>query len=346
MHTDSNGTTGARTWQDPAWRADALGWAVEQLAGTGRALDGEPEQPHVRPWSTAFRLPLAGGGAAWLKSVGSGSAHEPALAEALGRWTPERVLRPIAVDPGRRLLLLPDGGRTLRAAGATDLGAWEAMLRDHARLQIALVPHADALLQLGVPDHRPQRLPELVGDLLADDDAQLAGRDGGLPAHHRARVLAGLGDQARACRQLADGCIPSTLQHDDLHDANVFVGDGRHRFFDWGDSSVSHPFLTLLVPPRFAARVLELPAGDPALFRLRDAYLDEWRDFGPHRVLQELCDLALRVAPLQRALTWRRILRGVHADERVEWAVHVPRWTAEHLAPGPLPPAPPALRRD
>ncbi|WP_347060525.1 hypothetical protein ABC795_08295 [Blastococcus sp. HT6-30] len=44
----------------------------------------------------------------------------------------------------------------------------------------------------------------------------------------------------------------------------------------------------------------------------------------------------LRVGPLQRALTWRRILRGVHADERAEWNGQVPGWTAEHLAPGPL----------
>ena len=335
MRTDSSGTTGVATWQDPQWRRGALDWAAEQLARTGRQPVSDPEQPHVRPWSTAFRLRLADGGVAWLKSVGTGSAHEPPLADALGRWAPEHVLRAIAVDRERRLLLLPDGGRTLRAAGSADPGAWEAMLRDHARLQIALVPHADALLALGVPDHRPERLPGLVEDLLADDDAQLTGRDGGLAPGDRARVLAGLGDYVRACTDLAAGGVPASLQHDDLHDGNVFVGDGRHRFFDWGDSSVSHPFLTLLVPLRFAARVLELPYGDRRLFRLRDAYLDQWLDFGAAEELREHCAMALRVGPLQRALTWRRILRGIHPDERARWADAVPGWTVGHLAPGP-----------
>ena len=51
--------------------------------------------------------------------------------------------------------------------------------------------------------------------------------------------------------------------------------------------------------------------------------------------LREQAELALPVTPLQRALTWRRILRGVHPDERAEWQDSVPGWTAEYLRPGP-----------
>ena len=82
--------------------------------------------------------------------------------------------------------------------------------------------------------------------------------------------------------------------------------------------------------------MLELPNGHPVLLRLRDAYLDEWRDHGTREELREQCALALQVGPLQRALTWRRILRGVHSAERTEWAASVPGWTAEHLEPGAL----------
>ncbi|MCF6508279.1 aminoglycoside phosphotransferase family protein [Blastococcus sp. MG754426] len=329
--------TGTRTWRDPGWRAAALGWAAGQLERAGLVPGGEPEQPHVRAWSTAFRIPLRGGEAVWLKAVGPGSAQEPVLAEALAVRVPERVLVPLAVDRGRRLLLLPDGGPTLREAGA-DLAAWTAMLVAHARLQAEVADHADGLVALGVPDHRPERLPALVADLLADGDAQQAGRPDGLAPEVRARVLAGTGRYAAACRELADGGVPATVQHDDLHDGNVFAGGGGYRFFDWGDASISHPFLVLLVVLRFAGQVLDLSPGHPALFRLRDAYLDQWLDHGTPAELRELCDQALHVAPLQRALTWRRILRGVHEAERTEWAGAVPGWTAEHLAPGPLAP--------
>ena len=96
----------------------------------------------------------------------------------------------------------------------------------------------------------------------------------------------------------------------------------------------------LLVALRVAGQALELPNGHPVLLRLRDSYLDVWRDHGSPQHLREQCDLALQVGPLQRALTWRRILRGVHADEVGEWADAVPGWTAEHLAPSTLSAAP------
>ena len=329
-------TTGIATWQDPVWRASAVRWAAEQLADRGIALDGEPEQPHVYAWSTALRLPVDGG-AVWLKSVGPGSAHEPALAAALGRWVPDHVLAPLAVHPGRRLMLLPDGGQTLRATGgAESADAWEAMLRDYACLQLELAPRAEEMVGLGVPDARLDRLPELVRDLLADDESLLLDRPDGLASDVRDRVRADHRGYADACRRLADLGIPATLQHDDLHDANVFVTDGRHRFFDWGDAVVAHPFLSLLVTLRVAQRALGVPNGDAVLLRLRDAYLDLWQEHGTVASLREQVDLALRIGPLQRALTWRRILRGVHPAERAEWQDSVPGWTAEYLEPGPL----------
>ncbi|TFV65672.1 UNVERIFIED_ORG: aminoglycoside phosphotransferase family protein [Bacillus sp. AZ43] len=339
MITDLTGTS---TWQDAAWRTAALDWAAAELARAGCRLDGEPEQVHVRIWSTAFRLPLRGGGVAWLKSVGAGSAQEPPLAEALGRWVPEHVLVPLAAHRERRLLLLPDGGPTLRDRGADDPSAWAAMLADYARLQIALAPHAVEMVALGVPDHRPELLPHLVEGLLADDEAQLVGRPGGLTDEARGRLAGTRAEYVEACRGLAQGPIPATLQHDDLHDANVFAGGGRHRFFDWGDASVAHPFVSLLVALRMAGRMLAVGNGDPVLHRLRDAYLEVWEDFGDSRILRDQCALALRVAPLARALTWRRILRGVIPEERAEWADSVPGWTAEQLSPGPLAVAPAA----
>lgn len=340
---DVEGTAGIVTWTDPDWRAAAMDWAAVELGRAGRTLDGEPEQPHVYPWSTAFRLPVRGG-RVWLKSVAPGSAHEPALSAALGRWVPRTVLVPLAVDPERRLMLLPDGGRTLRDVGGDTLvEAWESMLSNYARLQIDLVSHAGEMLALGVPDHRPDRLPELAADLLADDDALLTGRPGGIATDVRERVAGDLGRHAELCARLVDGGVPVTIQHGDLHGANVFVSGNRHRFFDWGDASVSHPFLSLLVPLRMAARALGQANGSPVLLRLRDAYLDAWRAHGSPQELREQCDLALRVGPLERALTWRRILRGIHPGERVQWQDAVPGWTAEHLEPGTLAPA---RRRD
>ncbi len=333
---DAPDLTGAATWRDPAWREPALAWAHERLAEHARTVVGPPEQVHVRAWSTAIRIPTDGG-AVWLKSVGAGSAQEPPLAVALGRWVPGRVLVPLGADAGRRLLLLPDGGTTLRASGRGGaVEAWEALLADSARLQVEVVAHAEEMVGLGVPDARSERLPGLVAGLLADDDALLAGSPDGIDPALRERLRGSLAEHAELCRALAAGPVPASLQHDDLHDGNVFVAGDGHRFFDWGDASLSHPFLGLLVPLRVAAAALGLPPGSPALLRLREAYLGPWRAFAEAPVLRELTGLALRIAPLERALTWHRILRGVLPEERAEWQASVPGWLAQSVGPGPL----------
>jgi hypothetical protein len=330
--------TGVATWEDPGWRAGAVEWAAGELDRLGLAPAGEPEQPHVRPWSTVVRLPVRGG-AVWLKSVGSGSAQEPALLADLAGWVPGRVLPPLAVDATRRLMLLPDGGPTLRATAASSAAEWEAMVAAYAQLQMDLVPHVDEMLAVGVPDLRPARLPQLVRDLLEDDDAMLLDRPEGLTTAVRERIAAELATYAEDCRRLDEARIPASLQHDDLHDNNVFAGPAGLRFFDWGDATVSHPFLSLLVPLRAAARALDVPSGDPVLFRLRDAYLEPWSAYGTAAELRDLCGVALRIGPPGRALTWRRILLGIHPAERAEWADSVPGWMAEYLEPGSLAPA-------
>jgi aminoglycoside phosphotransferase (APT) family kinase protein len=49
------------------------------------------------------------------------------------------------------------------------------------------------------------------------------------------------------CDALAAHGLPETIQHDDLHDGQVYVRDGRYLLLDWGDACISHPFFTLSV---------------------------------------------------------------------------------------------------
>jgi aminoglycoside phosphotransferase (APT) family kinase protein len=69
------------------------------------------------------------------------------------------------------------------------------------------------------------------------------------------------------CELAAHG-VPETVQHDDLHTANVDAKGGRLRLLDWGDASVSHPFASLLVTFRFLEERNRLPPDDPWFTRL------------------------------------------------------------------------------
>ncbi|MGW3464289.1 aminoglycoside phosphotransferase family protein, partial [Streptomyces olivaceoviridis] len=162
-------------WERGAWRAAALDWVAGHLTAHGLRAEGAL-RVRLRPWSVLVRVPVGGRGdaggpaAVWFKANPRASAFEGPLADALARWVPDHVLRPLAVDAERGWALLPDGGDLFRTVldrepvGPRD---WEALLRQYARMQHALVPHASAIERLGVPAARTPGLPEVFDRLLA-----------------------------------------------------------------------------------------------------------------------------------------------------------------------------------
>ena len=128
------------------------------------------------------------------------------------------------------------------------------------------------------------------------------------------------------CERLAASPLPPSLDHNDLHDRNVLVGeDGGLRYYDWGDSVVAHPFAAMLVPLDLVRRAARARAG---FVRARDAYLDVFADRGPRTELAETLTLACRVATIARALTWHRALQAAREQgEEVD-----PAWAGAPLA--------------
>src|SRR3954453_3858167 len=144
-------------------------------------------------------------------------------------------------------ILMHDAGRRLRELirPTRNMRPWLAVLPRYAELQIELARRAPDLLALGVPDRRLQVLPTLYESLLADVDVLRIDRAPGLTRGQYERLLDLTPRVAELCERLAEYRIPETLNHGDLNDGNVFVGDGSPVFIDWGDGCVSHPFYSL-----------------------------------------------------------------------------------------------------
>ena len=280
-------------WTDPGWLAGAEAWIGERAE-----VIGELDQFHVRPWSTVIRVPTPGEDL-YFKAVGKGFLFEPALSAQLFELAPDRVTALVDTDLDRGWMLMRDAGSRLRGVvlSAADLHHWEAALPRYAELQIAAAPLADELLALGVPDSRLSVLPGQLRAVLASPVR-------GLTPDEQERAMAVLPEFETMCRELAAYGIPETIQHDDLHDGQVFLDDGRYRFFDWGDSCVSHPFHSLTVTLRATAAKLDLEPGGPEVLRLRDVYLEPFGD------LSEAADLAYRTGTIGRALAWHRFVHG------------------------------------
>jgi hypothetical protein len=295
-------------WSTPAWLAAATAWIDERLAAVGAARTGSVEQPRLRPWATLLRAPTTGGDV-WMKAGGPGTDFEAGLYELLHRLVPDHVLTPIAVDADRGWVLLPDGGATLgvRLEGERLTRALCAALAQYAELQRAVAEHADALLALGLQDMRPAALPERFEEALAVGAAGATAED--RPLLDRLERLRPA--VAGWCETLQASSLSASVDHNDLHERNVLVGDrGSYRFYDWGDSVVAHPFASLLLPLSMQ------PAGD--VDRLRDAYLSAWLDLAPHAELVATLELACHTGKIARALTWARATQ--HASPGDEWA--------------------------
>jgi hypothetical protein len=277
-------------WTSPEWLSEATAWIREHAD-----VAGDIEQPHVRPWSTVLRVPTTEGDL-YFKAVSAVHRYEAALTWLLAEKQPDRVAEVVAVDAERGWMLMRDGGTRLRELIETraDLHHWERLLPDYAQLQIEVAPQAETLVELGVPDERLAVLPDHFRELLAT-------RPKGLTSDEHQRLTDAVPRVDDLCRELAGYGIPETIQHDDLHDGQVFVRNGHYRVFDWGDSCVSHPFHTLTVTLRMIAWQRDLEPGGRELQRLRDAYLE------PFGLLQSAADLAYRTGTIARSLAWGRM---------------------------------------
>jgi Phosphotransferase enzyme family len=249
-----------------------------------------------RPWAMIAKVPTADG-LLWFKENRAQTRGETFLLEALAKWAPDDVLTPIATDHARGWSLQPDGGPTI---DRPDAATWERLLSRHADLQRRLTVRTPDMLDAGIPDQRPESLMDVFDRLPVPDE-----------------VLALRPVLVAQCAELAASAIPASLQHDDLHGANVFVSG---KFFDWGDASVSHPFGVLLISLRVAAEQL----GDSVSARLRDAYLEAWSDLADRRALRRDVELATHLGKIGRALAWQRSL--VSAEDWAEYGDAIPRW--------------------
>jgi len=224
------------------------------------------------PWSTVWRTPDG----LWRKRCKASWRFEAPLTVALASRWPDRVAE--VVDHGDDWLLTRDAGTQI----AEDDPLWPDVMRSYAELQQGEAAHADEHVAAGVPDLRLAALPARYAQLLDE-----------------------LGDErlrrfeprfAELCVELAARGVPETIQHDDLHQFNVYVRDGRPRILDWGDSSVGHPYFSLVATLRHV--------DDRGI---TDAFLDAWGGD------EETLALALRVGRIAHTFKLRPL--GVPDDD-------------------------------
>jgi hypothetical protein len=319
-------------WHNPNWLPTISAWITAQLDHHSIRITGPISQPHERPWATVLQIPTSAG-TYFCKAVTPLLAHEVVLSAALATWHPSKTLPPLAIERKQHWMLMPSGGTQLREIirADRDLGHWEALLPRYAEMQIAMAAREQELLALGLPDRRLSTLNTAYQHLLNKHAALPIDQPDRLSAAELQQLRDHISRLTTRCEQLGAVGIPASLHHGDLHDGNILVEQQQYRFFDWGDSCLAHPFVslrTVFVSIEFS---LGLAEDAPEFERLRQAYLEPWATGRSSAELRTALTLAEPIAAICGALGWDRVISGIATPLQAAYTAPVPNLLREFL---------------
>lgn len=318
-------------WTQGDWLARVTEWVEDQLNLLGIWIQGPIEVRHMRAWSAFASVPTSQG-TVYFKAPAPNHRYEAALTQLLARERPDCIPQVLAVESDSGWFLTADAGSIVREQinSVGDLLHWHSILPLYAEMQIELAYMLPEFLWTGAPDRRLAQLPGLFDSLLEDTESLRVGRSKGLTVDEYDRLGNLRPYVADLCRALGDLALPEGICHEEVHDANVVVRDGRYSFTDWSDSSVSHPFHTMLVTIRSAAHRLGLDEYGPEMMDLRDRYLESWTDFQPMESLQSAFPIAYKLAMITRSLSYQQTLGHLPERYRIE-NDSIPGWLQDFL---------------
>ena len=312
-------------WLDSGFRRQAMAWVTDQLAARHMRLTSEIA--HVKSSFVGWIAHAdTDAGRIFFKAAPGVYCREMAITAMLSAWQPEYIPRPLAIDMDRQWMLTREVyGPTLTEVERAE--TWEDALRCYARLQRAsissLVRHPNSPLY----DYRPEALSDGIDWMVAKLEPLQQGYhesldDGEIHALREAAPLL-----KALCRQVADGGIPSALEHGDLHPGNIRITEHGPVFLDWAWSSITHPFLSLSL----LLHERKIPVGlREERHRLLRAYLDEWTNLAPAASLEALARLVDRWRVIHYAVgdaEWVAAIRQqlgeepMHEDSYLAWTL-------------------------
>ena len=312
-------------WHSSEFREELSDWVTE-VVGAPTSL----EPVRDVPWSTVWRA-VTQQGVFYAKQNTPLQAFEAGLVGVLAEIAPNQVVSVTAIDQERGLLLTPDHGVVLGDAVGqlSEDAAVELACRvagAGASLQREVAPHAERLVAAGLVPLGPLDVVSYVERRLEDFAGLPLGDPRALSTEAAARVQEFLPRLADQCEELAAIGLPLTLQHNDLHQHNVFDVDGELRFFDFGDALLSDPLAALSVPLGGLAHRLGCSIGDPRVQRVADAALERWTDVAPSTALRAVLPAALRLGRLGRCESWIRCLASMNEAELGEYGDAASYW--------------------
>ena len=199
----------------------------------------------------------------------------------------------------------------------------EALAR-YAQLQLDVADDSDAFVAGGVPDRRGS-VTQQFADTIEDEQVTKPPNNEAL-TDEEVDELRTIVPRLQADEQRLDALgLPYSIQHDDLHDANIFIRNGEYRLIDWGDACVANLLLSLTIALGALAYQLGVDRDASEVARVRDAYLEPFTALRPHEELLDATETTIRVGHACGTIKWCEVIRAIPPESRSPYDEGIPK---------------------
>jgi hypothetical protein len=221
---------------------DALTWAMMLLP----APIIYTEIVVQTPWSSVLRLKTEHE-IFYLKTTPALIALEAEIIKMLHQKFHAPVPTVIAYNAHLHCFLMKDAGISLRSIlkKQFDTDLLCKAIEQFTDLQITVADHVDAFIDIGVPDWRLNKLPDLYGQAILEKDLLIAA---GLSESEISELNTLHPKIIYLCEELSRYNIKPSIVQPDFNDNNTLIHEqsGAITIIDLGEIAISHPFFSLL----------------------------------------------------------------------------------------------------
>ncbi len=288
-------------------------WALNTLQELGYSIQSRtPEIILQAPWSSVYRFATQQG-YCYLKKVPPALSLEVQVIDLLRQTCSASVPKLIAHSSQEHCFLMQDAGIPLREFFKQEFDSELLMgaIHDYIAVQHKSLASLPLFFNIGVPDWRPIKIPELYLELIQQEE--LLSNDG-LTNTEIKQLTKLIPKLISLCEQLSYYNIPDTFGHSDFHDNNILIHPQTRQvtLIDLGEVDITHPFFSLLNILHRVKENCALP--DDAYQALHQQALQSWRDYAPYDHLLKVMALIQQCWSIHAAIAEYRLLKSVDAN--------------------------------
>lgn len=178
----------------------------------------------------------------------------------------------------------------------------------YKNLQRETAFHVERFIKLGVPDHRPNKIPQAYIDIITDVPLL---RDVGLSESQIKELLATSTIVTALCDNLSKCNLPACLGHSDFHDNNLVLNTESKAIsiIDLGETVIDLPIFSLLDYFKRTPFRYQQSLSDKEYRRIYEACFADL--FVDAKERDAALDTASKLHPIYTALAYARLLRAI-----------------------------------